>query len=205
MQVSPARTIAGNFGPGALCLEGDELRSVFFLFFGMIEDSSVYRGLSHCLSNSKHGATTSQLISSAHPVVFVPRLAVCRLDLVSLSYAVNAFKSRPSPWCLGRSASRFCGHAWCTRICDCGASMVLCRAGNGVTRHTVVSQMCCAVHLHTFNIPCSIPNMFVLGVRGVVFDASMRWLVRLRCVKVEHGSVRVYRGRAAPALFAQIS
>ena len=47
--------------------------------------------------------------------------------------------------------------------------------------------------------------MFVLGVRGVVFDASMRWLVRLRCVKVEHGSVRVYRGRAAPALFAQKS
>ena len=54
-----------------------------------------------------------------------------------------------------------------------------------MTRHTVVSQTCRAVHLQTCNIPCSIPNMFVLGVRGFVFDASMRWLVRLRCVKGE--------------------
>ena len=122
---------------------------------------------------------------------------------MSSLYAVNAFESRPSPWCLGRSASSFCGHAWCTRICVCNASMVLCRAGNGVTRPTFVSQTCCAVHLQTCNIPCSLPDMFVLGVRGVAFDASMRWQVRLRCVKVEHGSVRVYRGRAAPALFAQ--
>ena len=58
------------------------------------------------------------------------RLAVCRLDLVSLPYAVNAFRSknvlrdvwdgpRPDLWpCL-----------WCTRICVCSASMVLFRAG----------------------------------------------------------------------------
>ena len=41
--------------------------------------------------------------------------------------------------------------------------------------------MCRVVHLQTCNIPCSIPNMLILKVRRFVFDASMRWLVRLRC------------------------
>ena len=45
--------------------------------------------------------------------------------------------------------------------------------------------MCRAVHLQTCNIPCSIPNMLILGVTRLVFDASMRWLVRLRCEKGE--------------------
>ena len=36
------------------------------------------------------------------------------------------------------------------------------------------------------SIPCSFPNMFVLGVGELVLDASTRWLARLRCEKGEN-------------------
>ena len=135
-------------------------------------------------ANSKHGATTSKLISSAHPVVlfrawrlvaWTSCLCHMRSTLSKVDRLCGVWDGpRPVLWpCLVHENLRL----WCFY------GFVSC--WNGVTRHTVASQTCRAVHLKTCNIPCSFPNMFVLGVRELVFGASMRWLVRLRCEKGE--------------------
>ena len=58
------------------------------------------------------------------------RLAVCRLDLVSSLYAVNAFESRPCSVVFGTVRVQFLWPClWCTKICIRSASMVLFRSG----------------------------------------------------------------------------
>ena len=64
---------------------------------------------------------------------------------------------------------QFCDHAWCTRILRlwCFFSFGSCRRRSDTSYCCLPDVLCCPPA--DVCIPWSIPNMFVLGVKGVVF------------------------------------